>query len=79
MCSFLLVLFPALSSSFNLFFLLNAVFGVSLQTAVYRSQLGADGLKLPTVFRECIDYLEENGKTQPHTDYRKTCILFLTS
>ena len=38
------------------------MFGVSLQTAVYRSQLGGDGIKLPTVFRECIDYLEENGK-----------------
>ena len=38
------------------------VFGVSLQTAVYRSQLGTDGVELPTVFRECIDYLEENGK-----------------
>ena len=29
---------------------------------MYRSQLGGDGIKLPTVFRECIDYLEENGK-----------------
>ena len=47
----------------NIFYLLSCstVFGINLQTAVYRSQLGTDGLKLPTVFRECIDYLEENG------------------
>ena len=38
------------------------VFGVNLQTAVYRSLLGADDIQLPTVFRECIDYLEENGE-----------------
>ncbi len=38
------------------------VFGVNLQTAVYRSQLGSDDIELPTVFRECIDYLEENGE-----------------
>ena len=45
-----------------MFSVCHAVFGVSLQTAVYRSQLGTDGIELPTVFRECIDYLEENGK-----------------
>ena len=39
----------------------HTVFGVNLQTAVYRSELGADGIELPTVFRQCIDYLEENG------------------
>ena len=38
-----------------------SVFGVNLQTAVYRSQLGTDDIELPTVFRECIDLLEENG------------------
>jgi RalA-binding protein 1 len=37
------------------------MFGVSLQTAVYRSQLGSDGIELPTIFRQCIDYLEENS------------------
>ncbi|XP_019852507.1 PREDICTED: ralA-binding protein 1-like isoform X2 [Amphimedon queenslandica] len=37
------------------------VFGVSLQTAVYRSELGNDGIELPTIFRQCIDYLEENA------------------
>ena len=47
---------------FSLCMCVLTVFGVSLQTAVYRSQLGTDGIELPTVFRECIDYLEENGK-----------------
>lgn len=37
------------------------VFGVSLDVAIQRSLLGIDGIELPTVFRLCIDYLEENG------------------
>lgn len=37
------------------------LFGVSLQTAISHSVLGKDGIELPTVFRQCIDYLEENG------------------
>lgn len=40
-----------------------AVFGVSLETAVQRSQLGTDGVELPTVFREFIDFLEEHGES----------------
>ena len=39
-----------------------AVFGVSLETAIQRSQLGTDNIELPTVFRECIDDLENRGK-----------------
>lgn len=39
----------------------NIVFGVNLLTAVQRSRIAADGIELPTVFRECIDFLEENG------------------
>lgn len=39
------------------------VFGVNLLTAVQRSRIAADGIELPTVFRECIDFLEENGTT----------------
>ena len=39
-----------------------AVFGTSVETATQRSQLGTDGIELPTVFRECIDYLEERGQ-----------------
>ncbi len=27
-----------------------------------RSQVASDGIELPTVFRECIDFLEEYGK-----------------
>ena len=38
------------------------MFGVSLLTAVQRSKLAGDGIELPTVFRECIDVLEEQGK-----------------
>ena len=39
----------------------NTVFGVNLLTAVQRSRIAADGIELPTIFRECIDFLEENG------------------
>lgn len=42
------------------------VFGVSLELAIQRSLIGTDGIELPTVFRLCIDYLEENGKS--HTN-----------
>ena len=37
------------------------VFGVPLATAVERSKCH-DGLQLPVVFRECIDYIEEFGE-----------------
>ena len=36
------------------------MFGVKLEIAVSRSKI-ADGIELPTVFRECIYYLEEKG------------------
>ena len=39
----------------------NPVFGVPLATAVERSKCH-DGLQLPVVFRECIDYIEEFGQ-----------------
>jgi RalA-binding protein 1 len=39
---------------------LNPVFGVPLSLAVQRSVI-VDGIELPTVFRECIDFLEERG------------------
>ena len=39
------------------------VFGVTLELAIQRSLIGTDGIELPTVFRLCIDYLEENGKS----------------
>lgn len=39
----------------------NIVFGVNLLTAVQRSRIAADGIELPTIFRECIDFLEEHG------------------
>ena len=38
------------------------VFGVTLDVAIQRSLLATDGIELPTVFRLCIDYLEENGE-----------------
>ena len=37
------------------------MFGVKLEVAVARSKI-ADGIELPTVFRECIYYLEEKGE-----------------
>ncbi len=46
----------------SLYFVDAPVFGVSLETAVGRSQVAGDGIQLPTVFRECIDYLEQNGE-----------------
>ena len=36
------------------------MFGVPLVLAVERSRCH-DGIKLPVVVRECIDYIEENG------------------
>ena len=45
-----------------LFFPDLTVFGVTLELAIQRSLIGTDGIELPTVFRLCIDYLEENGK-----------------
>ena len=38
----------------------NPVFGVPVDVAVQRSTL-VDGIELPTVFRQCIDFLEERG------------------
>ena len=49
----------------------SAVFGVTVEVAVQRSTLGTDQLELPTVFRQCIDFLEEHGtlttSTRTHT------------
>ena len=42
------------------YFIASPVFGVKLEIAVSRSKI-ADGIELPTVFRECIYYLEEKG------------------
>ena len=42
----------------------SAVFGAPLEVAIQRSVLGTDQLELPTVFRQCIDFLEENGKCE---------------
>jgi hypothetical protein len=39
----------------------SAVFGATLEVAVQRSPLGTDHIELPTVFRQCIDFLEEHG------------------
>jgi hypothetical protein len=39
----------------------SAVFGVTVEVAIQRSTLGTDQLELPTVFRQCIDFLEEHG------------------
>lgn len=38
----------------------NPVFGVPVDVAVQRSIL-VDSIELPTVFRQCIDFLEERG------------------
>ena len=48
---------------FRIYCVLDApVFGVTMEMAIQRSQIAADGIELPTVFRECIDFLEENGE-----------------
>lgn len=39
---------------------LKPVFGIPLATAVERSK-SQDGIQLPIIVRECIDYIEENG------------------
>lgn len=38
------------------------VFGVALPVAVERTP-SHDGVKLPVVVRECIDYIEEHGES----------------
>lgn len=38
------------------------VFGVPLAVAVERSKCH-DGIELPAIFRECIDHIEEHGKS----------------
>ncbi|KAL5473299.1 hypothetical protein EMCRGX_G027768 [Ephydatia muelleri] len=42
----------------------STVFGVPLETAIERSRLGSDGIELPTVFRQCIDFIEDNALEQ---------------
>eukprot|EP00731_Ephydatia_muelleri_P029195 Em0020g839a len=37
---------------------------VPLETAIERSRLGSDGIELPTVFRQCIDFIEDNALEQ---------------
>ena len=39
------------------------VFGVPLSVAVDRNKCH-DGIQLPALFRECLDYIEEHGKHQ---------------
>ena len=40
---------------------LKPIFGVPIATAVDRSKCH-DGIQLPVIFRECIDFIEEFGK-----------------
>ena len=37
------------------------VFGIPLSVAVERNKCH-DGIQLPALFRECVDYIEEHGK-----------------
>ena len=37
------------------------VFGIPLTLAIERNR-SHDGIQLPALFRECIDYIEEHGK-----------------
>lgn len=46
----------------NFFSEVQPIFGVSLQLAVERSRCH-DGIELPLVVRNCIDYIEEFGMT----------------
>ena len=49
------------------------MFGVPLSLAVQRSVI-VDGIELPTVFRECIDFLEERGKMSVPLYFLLTCL-----
>ena len=53
------------------------VFGVPLDLAIQRSLLGTDFIEIPTVFRVCIDFLEENGENQSITNNVYLYILIL--
>ena len=41
------------------------VFGIPLSVAVERNKRH-DGIQLPVLFRECVDYIEEHGKITRH-------------
>jgi len=47
---------------------------VPLELAIQRSLLGTDGIELPTVFRECIFYLEEHCKYPFHSYSVCVCV-----
>lgn len=54
-------------SFFKIIFLLvitceNPIFGIPLALAVERNK-SHDGIELPAIVRECIDYVEECGET----------------
>ena len=50
------------------------VFGISLSVAVERNKCH-DGIQLPVLFRECVDYIEEHGKISiVHTGIQLTSL-----
>ena len=42
------------------------VFGIPLSVAVERNKCH-DGIQLPILFQECVDYIEEHGKITRHS------------
>lgn len=50
------------------------VFGIPLTLAIERNR-SHDGVQLPALFRECIDYIEEHGKAQ-EIDFLFLCLIF---
>ena len=46
------------------------VFGTPLSVAVERNKCH-DGIQLPVLLRECVDYIEEHGKI-----FRHSCVIY---
>ena len=52
------------------------VFGVALSLAVDRTP-SHDGVKVPVIVRECIDYIEEHGEKLCEIDEKVVCCVYV--
>ena len=52
------------------------VFGVALSLAVDRTP-SHDGVKVPVIVRECIDYIEEHGEKLCEIDKKVVCCVYV--
>ena len=52
------------------------VFGVALSLAVDRTP-SHDGVKVPVIVRECIDYIEEHGEKLREIEKKVVCCVYV--